>query len=307
MDKKILVIKSNGIDGNDILDILLTLGGKNEMNLKCNNNAYLYYIQPSSNIIYNKCCGDLEDAYKYQVFEYRDFNDKYPFRKGNLVNFKENPHMTEVYVCDMLWTGNDLIYKVSYKENKEDITYSWVTVDEIVKAEPKQVETPVEEKTEEIDESEFDVKQQVFTLSDSDEIELGDAYTFKYKVIRKNGKQFLIKEKNEFPQTISECVTRNDVTYYEGYQEYRKVFKALLYARNTYWKICNDWKPNYADSEVKYAVTMIKFAVTFTTTTKHFYLFCFPSKEICLNFIENYKGLLEYFYELSDLVNTDSL
>jgi hypothetical protein len=139
--------------------------------------------------------------------------------------------------------------------------------------------------------------------SKAEEIEviLGD-----YEFVLKDGKTYFVKKKPHYPKTYKECcdvlglnTMDNDAQGYEAGLIIR--FQELLIARDAYWKIAGDWKPNWGTS-----ISDDRYYISFdgVTISKDIDFPCchiilvFPTAEMRDAFYENFKELIEQCKEL---------
>ena len=125
-----------------------------------------------------------------------------------------------------------------------------------------------------------------------------------FELKEENGNFFVYRTKNEYPRTYGECCTivgnnfdENDVV---GYQWPLLVqFQMLLICRDAYWKIADDWKPDWTDNhQKKYTICYYQGEVNLTNGPNVHVLLAFPTEEMRDAFYENFKDLIEYCKEL---------
>lgn len=137
---------------------------------------------------------------------------------------------------------------------------------------------------------------------DKTELVLGDEFEVKVE----NGKTFVVRKQPSYPKTYKECckvlglcTMDNDV---QGFRwELIIRFQELLIARDAYWKLAGDWKPDW-----KIDVWNDMYYISFdgVTIAKETGFPCcnmiliFPTEEMRDTFYENFKDLIEECKEL---------
>lgn len=70
-------------------------------------------------------------------------------------------------------------------------------------------------------------------------------------------------------------------------------FQELLIARDAYWKIADDWKPDWLNAEQdKYVIFTHNNAICSNRYVLGHYILAFPTKEMRDAFYENFKELI---------------
>lgn len=138
--------------------------------------------------------------------------------------------------------------------------------------------------------------------ADKVELCLGDDY----EIVVEDGRTFVQKKKPKYPMTYEECCRvlnvwyKDDVAYVAGYQnKLLSNFQKLLICRDAYWKIADNWKPDWND-DVDYVYT-IKYNSTHIRLynyTQEYAILAFPTEEMRDAFYENFKDLIEKCKEL---------
>ena len=122
---------------------------------------------------------------------------------------------------------------------------------------------------------------------DETELVLGD----NFEVIQENGVYKVVNKNKRYPKTIDEvddieCVERVGL-------EMLRDFGNLVKARNAYWKIYGNWKPNWDDFSPKFNILVELGEKNCDTTFAHQSLLVFPTEEIRDLFYNNFKELIE--------------
>lgn len=79
------------------------------------------------------------------------------------------------------------------------------------------------------------------------------------------------------------------------YSAYAKNIIKLIICRNAYWKLCDDWEPDWTDeSTKKYCImTVSGEVVTNEYTYKKNHILSFPTEEVTVEFHRNFKPLID--------------
>ena len=100
----------------------------------------------------------------------------------------------------------------------------------------------------------------------------------------------------QYPKTVTECYNRLEDDELVNVKTI-ELFRELINARNTYWKIAGDWKPDWkGDSwrQLKYCITVNGDGELERRTTQFDRrIFAFPTEEMMNAFYENFKDKLE--------------
>ena len=142
----------------------------------------------------------------------------------------------------------------------------------------------------------------VFNDCKDDEIELdlGNDYLLEYK----DGKPYITRKKSKYPKTYEECCKILGINSVDndnrGYRwELLCNLQELLILRDAYWKLADNWKPNWKDdNQEKWAISFYKDGVYFTNRLNRNCILVFPSEEMRDAFYENFKDLIEECKEL---------
>lgn len=126
---------------------------------------------------------------------------------------------------------------------------------------------------------------------------------YEFECVRKN--EIILKPiEPKYPKTYEECCEVLDWNHrnYDriGYKsELLCKLQVLLLCRDAYWKIADDWKPDWTDNhQKKYTICYYQGEVNLTNGPNVHVLLAFPTEEIRDAFYENFKDLIEYCKEL---------
>lgn len=131
-----------------------------------------------------------------------------------------------------------------------------------------------------------------------------------YEIKEEDGKIFAVLKKSKYPKTYEECClqikVRNSflMRNYMPSETYKigliDSFQKLLICRDAYWKLADNWKPNWNDMiQPKFGIHTIKNQIKHTTlyVLKNLIL-VFPTEEMRDAFYKNFKDLIEKCKEL---------
>ena len=86
--------------------------------------------------------------------------------------------------------------------------------------------------------------------------------------------------------------------YEDKVDDLLQIFRKLRYCRDAYWKLAEDWKPNWDDNRTKYIITVAENKIYTDVTYIFNYVLCFPTEEMRDAFLENFGHLIEICKEL---------
>ena len=281
--KKKLAIKGHVTRGKEIIKILEMLGGTNENKCWGIFENRLYLINDF---------GDIEDISlrdnsNYQIYTLEEFLEKYPYKIGDMIRVPE--FESEVRINDMKWDGYNIQYEVFTDETE------WYTAEELnnwntknLKIEPKNQNPFLQQLKKYFEETPRDVIEKEWNeLSYLNEI--GPTVEEYLECVKKY-------RQIQYPKTIAECYNRledNELVKVKTIE----LFRELINARNAYWKIAGDWKPDWkGDSwrQLKYCITVNGSGeIERRTTQFDRRIFAFPTEEMMNAFYENFKDKLE--------------
>ena len=295
-----LAIKGRQAKGDEVIEILKMLGGKNDSKYNGETEMLCYYIAENGRI---ECDTDDEIPIPCTIFTIEEFIEKFPYKVGDKVNYvKYNEGNLSVYTIQgMLWNGVAIEYLLDssvfsaltkdlqpYKEEIVDTgCCSMPNTPPSYKLSVKQLK---------------EMKQTIVFSNDSpDETELvlGDNYEVKVK----EGKTYVVKKKPKYPKTYEECCNILNLPHCGltidvplHYSPTIICLTKLIICRDVYWKIAGDWKPDvmYCDLYcIGYEVNVITWKMQGGCR-----LLVFPTEEMRDAFYENFKELINETKEL---------
>ena len=119
-----------------------------------------------------------------------------------------------------------------------------------------------------------------------------------YEIVVEGDKTFVQKKKSKYPTTYEECCGVLGMTY--DYPDIKMVsideyhlyssFIELIRCRDAYWKIADNWKPDWTDNyQKKYVINFYQSEIHFTHVTNAQYILAFPTEEMRDAFHKNFK------------------
>ena len=291
-----LAIKGHATKGDEVIEIIGTLGGSNAFGHIGNNPRAIYYIDETyKNFI---TCSETKMVCDCVIFTLEEFLEKFPYKIGDTVIAYAEGCIAQFTIQDMRW--NYELNKVEYK-----ICSSWCDTSLM---QPYKEETMEEKGILTID----------FTkdtrIADEVEVILGD-----YEFVLKDGKTYFIKKQPKYPKTYEECckvLGINELPYMvytwnrnedvEVILQEHQIstilnldrFRKLLVCRDAYWKLERDWKPDWLYDDTKYILHINSLDICKDMSKHSNYILAFPTEEMRDAFYENFKELIEECKEL---------
>lgn len=281
-----LVIKGHQLRGNEVIEILEMLGGKNSTKLVGNASSCGYYIDSDGNIAYHYYSSSyFNDAIQFTIEE---FFEKFPYKVGDKVHHiidNENQIIT-----DLVWDEDEILYKTTNN-------FGYVYVNYL---QPHKEETMEETIIDTIKES-------------ADRYRIKVNYQFDIEV--DEGEYYAVRRKLPYPKTYEECckvllLKPERATYSVSGLEYERHLivnlQRLLICRNAYWKIAGEqmglgkpWEPDSKNivHYIYYSMYDNEIQVSCGNLFDNEIL-AFPTAEMRDEFYENFKDLIEACKEL---------
>ena len=277
-----LAIKGHATRGNEVIDLLEMLGGKNIPygNLGGNNPNEVYYINKEGYINWSK------QASGKATFTLEDFLVRFPYKVGDKVNSPCRGCVKTI--TSMGW--DDYLNTITYK--LDDREYTHIDRLKVVNDLPLVEQKPMEEKK---------INQMSLANCDLDEIEivLGDKFELKIK----DGKYYAVRKK--YPKTYEECcdvLIPDCVEFNVILNGYNSVlleeFGKLLICRDAYWKLADNWKPDWNNISDKHCIYVVGKEMWSKECQTRQCTLAFPTAEMRNAFYENFKDLIEQCKEL---------
>ena len=135
---------------------------------------------------------------------------------------------------------------------------------------------------------------------DNDKIitfETPKGYKFRQRVFDK----FVFEKMNDRPTDIIEALEILDLSMLRK-ENYRKgqlyALQQLLIFRDAWWKMADDWKPDWEEYDNKFCLQVINNEIYSCDREVLSCILAFPTEEMRDAFHENFKGLIEQCKEL---------
>jgi hypothetical protein len=305
-----LAIQGHPTRGNEVIELLKMIGGKNSRNAVGTNNETYYFIDGDVVIDYSILID--EDA-NYVCFTLEEFLEKYPFKVGDKVIDTEDG--CPGIVDEMKWDEDvsDMKYYVRFGFRK-NYDFGWYTNDSIkfwkkdenleetqLKREYNELRMPLDD----------DDKLATEVTIDGNKITPPENYLIGKITKVDNGMLVeFVKKQPQYPKTYAECcnILNAEETYlgiggHKGKLLQR--FQRLLICLDAYWKIAGEemglgkpWKPDWNNGRTFYCIfnSENKMVKSFLCTENKILLF--PTEELRDAFYENFKDLIEQCKEL---------
>ena len=326
-----LAIKGHATRGQEVIEILEMLGGKNYNNrtgtvewacfLDMSLQACHYYIDGDGNI---ECTHIKGIPFPCIFFTLDEFLEKFPYKVGDKVSAFGNKWA----VIDAVWDGSieEVVYTISSCTSEYITTklsnqlqpYEEVAI-YLNKKANKQTEEIVQtlKPAKEIMDRKYNVEEYLKVWKETEkglEVVVNDRFELK----EDNGKFYIIKKPVQYPKTYEGCcgimgisyqaqlsypnpdVERGN-TYLTKEKQLLDSLKRLRICRNAYWKITGEemslgepWEPDWNDdSQFKYIISCRRDKIIKDTITAKNSILAFPTEKIRDTFYENFKDLIE--------------
>lgn len=154
-----------------------------------------------------------------------------------------------------------------------------------------------------------------YLMLDGDELDLEEGMYYVTRIATEEEKQKLFQaikdngykwndktktlERLELPKSYTECCEVLELgkktTFVVAVKEKEAVsnYIKLRRCRNAYWKLANDWKPDWIAKMDKYTITTWKGRISLDIGTHHNQFLVFPTKKMRDEFYSNFKSLIE--------------
>lgn len=261
--------------GEEIIDILKMLGGRNKDNFYTGRQIdCLYFINHFGDIDIDGPIDSVESL--YDIYKLEDFLECYPYMVSDIVCLDDG---REVEIANMEYDGVDIIYNY-IEEGKVMKLCPSLIMCKVTKPKPTDL-----------------TLKGVDNINQKIEINLNE---YEYKV---EDNKLIIQKKNIYPNSYEECefiATQSNgfevVVHSPAYMEEMQTLIKLLICRDAYWKLANCWKPNWEDKDqLKYMITCFNNGIEFFASTHSYvverrnHLLAFPTIEMRDAFYKNFK------------------
>lgn len=305
---KELAIKGHQTRGEEVIELLKMMGGKNPYQFNGDKDCAAFVIDIDKNI--RKLLYIFDD--EYMLFTLEEFLKEYPFKVGDKVHiYVQNDDTDGRYdvevaeISSMRW--NRARCKIAYKMKDINREFYKEEIKCKVDDSTKSIDNP-------IDSSQFmqlgktvAVCFNTANYENEVELKLGD-----YEIVVRDGKTYPVRKKPAYPDNYEECVRiAKNIHGYDinidapAYRELLESFVKLLICRDAYWKIYGEqmglgkpWEPDWNDSTRKCTIVVIGNDLVKHYTFAQNFILAFPTEEMRDVFFENFKDLIEKCKEL---------
>lgn len=293
-----LAIKGNAFRGKEVIEILEMLGGKNDDNC-CGEFIFRkYFINENG---YIESC-DIMHHIEYHQFTLEEFLEKFSYKVGDKV---KNSRIEDFVgtIINARWDNNEeeVIYDVEWNDGSE-LSY-------FVRGLKPYEEKIMEQTKRDLDWRPTDYLEFVDNDEWADEVELNIGKS--YKIVLRHGKYYAVKNKPKYPNTFEECCKVLGINATNGllHDDNRVILaykirivaylQELLICRDAYWKMAEDWKPDWDNIEQeKYSIEVVRNIIGFYDASSTQKILVFPIAEMRDAFYKNFKDLIEECKEL---------
>ena len=294
-----LAIKGHATRGNEVIEILEMLGGKNSTKLVGSASSCGYYIDSNGNIAYHYY-SDFNDAIRLTIEE---FLEKFPYKVGDKVQHKGATSCGSFFEVEkMRWVDNQVKYTILWYNNCRTTVTAEVL--QPYKEEPIYLNRKVNEQAEEIKKILEPVKEIM------EEIELDIPNGYEFFGIDDDNKIVLTKKQPLYPKTYVECAKYLEcfgAAHIDGYKcELLEKLQELIICRDAYWKIAGEqmglgkpWEPDWLNTEQdKFVLYTHDDVICLNRFVLGHNVLAFPTAEMRDAFLENFRDLIEDCKEL---------
>lgn len=315
-----LAIKGNKARGSEVLAILEMLGGKVSDGFTGAVKENVYYINERGFIDYIPYLNPNHPDFK--IYTLNEFNEEYPYKPGDKVKVKAHPNEI-VLLVGVLWES--ALCKLLYSATTPTNLTKFYTADEllpiaeeenmnitkILKDAPKgtKLYSPMygDVKLELV--ANWGVRQIRVSFKDNNNETCMADFTSCGRMFPNVGECLLYPSKEnrdwskfkvepKFPTNIDDCREINGLTYLNEMTLKLNDLRHLLSYRDAWWKVDNDWKPDWADSDTDKWVIECYYEVIKGGVTSYNRILAFRTKEIRDKFLETFGDLIEQCKEL---------
>ena len=275
MSKK-LAIQGHSTRDNEVIDLLVMMGGDNRW--KASGNIEKAYYSISNGVILYSPQIEKDTV----IYTLEKFLEKYPFKVGDKVMCKH---------------GGDLltIKSMEWSEDCETMVYDFKDAVIVLAAEDMKV----------VDDTSLKIGKNTNTGIEFD--------LTKYDYEVKDGKLVISEKKPLYPKltNLTECKEilgeKNMYQSVSGYKgEILTNFQLLFIFRDVYWKIAGEqlglgkpWEPDWSnDDETKFCIYTTQNIISLDIFGVDNRILAFPTEEMRDAFYENFKDLIEQCKEL---------
>lgn len=284
-----LAIKGHATRGREIIELFAMMGGKNEYHYKGNEPCDGFTIEPDGSI-----CRIMYDfGGEFVFFTLEEFLEKYPFKLGDSV---KNDFESYGKVCTMKWMNDEILYRLDFGHSIS----GWYGADQLSPTEEKETM-----KTITIDDFKANTKE--WLIDKLHDMIISD-------VVKTIGDIHDELHKPRYPKTYEECCVVLDLPmqnvlvydnigcnahdYYYDLRSIINIFVSLKMCRDAYWKIAEDWKPDWNNISDKHCIYVVGKEIWLKECQTRQCTLAFPTAEMRDAFYDNFRNLIEQCKEL---------
>ena len=301
MSKK-LAIKGHATRGEEVIELLEMMGGKNNCDSPADNLGLCYLIDDEFDICAHYFGYDDYEDGELTIFTLEEFLEKYPFKVGDKVLGCYGDTLT---IKSMKWSEDFETMVYDFKETEDVLCAEDVESVNDIHTKPSKMKIVLAELLEHIKttpkeelEREFEEIEEWSNVGPTVE----EFRTFCERVNRKP----------TYPDNYEECVRiAKNIHGYDihidvpAYGELMESFVKLIICRDAYWKIAGEqmglwksWKYDMSKDEFVYAITYQYGCIEKNEIRHKNAILAFPIKELRDAFYKNFKDLIEQCKEL---------
>lgn len=291
-----IAIKGHDTRGNEVIEILEMLGGKNILRYFGDDDDAVYSIEGQDIVIYELEAIKNDD---FIVFTLEEFLEKYPYKVRDNVKAWVNGECGFFVIQDMAW------YCVS-KVIKYKILGYWLSAETL---QPYKEETMEERKYADLRlDVDQDDKLATEATIDGDKITAPENYLIGKVTKVDNGVLVeFVKKQPQYPKTYVECAKILDTfsaAHIDGYKcELFEKLQELIICRDAYWKIAGEqmglgkpWEPENPAKHYIFTIETSGGVITSTNAITSKWgnrILVFPTEEMRDAFHDNFKDMIE--------------
>ena len=295
-----LAIKGHETRGEEVIKLLKMLGGKNKFEDISFITPYIflfvdddYYTEIGWDYI-----GDDNNYEEFVIYTLEEFEEKFPYKVGDTV---------ACYVGIILEKEAHKIIGMQWDSNKCRILYhldnfNVIEVEDILYSIECKTEQSKQERVKDMDLKNYGTAT-IKYIQENGSRDMELIIPCNQEIVNIDGRYILRDKKPQYPTTYKECcdvlgidTMDNDA---KGYKHFLVIqFQELLIARDAYWKIAGDWRPEFRFVKKKYCIMTKDNKVISATVEETNRILAFPTEEMRDAFYNNFKDLIEQCKEL---------
>ena len=276
-----LAIKGHATRGNEVIALLEMLGGVNSANYSGKESDRGYYIEIDRGICF---IDSIVENLDFREVSLEQFFERFPYKVGDKVK-----NMSGVYgkVYAMKWIDDEIQYRLDFGHH----TSGWYGADELQPFEEK-------ESIKTITIYDFKANTKEWLIDKLHDMLIVNA-------VKAIGDLHEELHKPQYPKTYEECcdvLIPDCVEFNVILNGYNSVlleeFGKLLICRDAYWKLADNWKPDWNNISDKHCIYVVGKEMWSKEWQTRQCTLAFPTAEIRDAFYENFKDLIEQCKEL---------